>query len=88
MDIYNIEAADRTRLLLLDIKKLEKIHFDFDDDIDSTKAILEAEHMENVLELAKFNRTKLNIEIEIDYILKIKNQAEELLEYLEQQKQR
>lgn len=87
MSIYNIEAIDRTRLLLLDIEKLEKIHFDFDDDIDSTKAILEAEHMENVLELAKFSRAKLNIEIEIDYILKIKHQAEELLESLERAEQ-
>lgn len=83
MDNLQIEAHDKMNLLLLDIKKLEMIHCDFDDEIDSTKLILEESNRNDVLQLAQFDRTKLKIEIEFDYILKIKQQAEELLESLE-----
>lgn len=83
MDNLQIEAYDKMNLLLLDIKKLEMVHCDFDDEIDSKKLILEESNRNDVLQLAQFDRTKLKIEIEFDYILKIKQQAEELLESLE-----
>ena len=82
MNNFCIEATDAMMLLLLDIKKLEKIHFDFDDEIDSIKGILEKEDRFDVLQLGQFDRIKLNNEIEIDYILKIKSQVEQFLDYL------
>lgn len=83
MDNFCIEATDAMMLLLLDIKKLEKIHFDFDDEIDQIKANLKKEDSFNVLQPERlFDRIKLNNEIEIDYILKIKDQVEQFLDNL------